>query len=50
MLNALDYDELVEQNKIFEAQAKARLNAGKRLSKPIEENKSKNFNPKDYEF
>lgn len=50
MLNALDYDELVEQNKIFESQAKARLNAGKRLSKPIEENKSKNFNPKDYEF
>ena len=50
MLNALDYDELAEQNKIFEAQAKARLNAGKRLSKPIEENKSKNFNPKDYEF
>lgn len=50
MLNALDYDELVEQNKIFEAQAKSRLNAGIRVSKPIEENKSKNFNPKDYEF
>lgn len=50
MLNALDYDELVEQNKIFEAQAKARLNAGVRMSKPTEANKATTINPKDYEF
>ena len=50
MLNALDYDELVEQNKIFESQAKARLNAGVRMSKPTEANKATTINPKDYEF
>lgn len=49
MLNVLDYDELVEQNKIFVAQAKERLNAGVRVSKPNNENTEK-INPKDYEF
>ncbi len=56
MLNALSYEEVVEQNNIWEQQAKERLNAGIRVSIPEKEietfnNKEKElFNENDYKF